>query len=387
MKDYRDNAKWLVWLAPFKGLSVSAAYLTPFFLESGLNLSQIFLLQSIFSVAYLLWEIPSGYIADRFGRAFSIKLSVPILALAVTMYGFSHEFWQFVVIELVLALALGLVSGVDTALLIDSLKADKREDDFVAVSQRINAGGFGATALAVPIAIVLVEYVSVSATLVADGILIAIGSVFAFKLVEAPRFNGSQEELRLSAWHAIKELSRNIEARWLVVLGVSLSTTTYLAFWLSAPYYESIGVPVVWFSVMLAVRSAWKAWLSHRFTQERRLQRNFVVYAALAGLVYVAMATQQLWLVWAVLGHDVVQALGGQPIAAKLNAHITSEFRATLNSMVNVVQRLAYAVAGPLVGLLVDTAGLQVGLLVTGTVCSTVAFAALVRLRKLKTFR
>jgi len=387
MDRYRHNAKWLACFAPFRALSISAAYLTPFFEQNGLSLAQVFLLQSIFSVAFLLWELPGGYIADRFGRAFSIKLSAPIAFVALTAYGFSTTFWQFVVWELLLAVANGLVSGVDTALLLDSLKADGREKEYVKLSQRINAAGFAASALGVPIAIVLVQFVSIRSTLVADGLLTAVGMVFAFKLVEAPRFNGSQEAMRLSAWHAMKRLAFNAEARWLVLLGAVLSTSTYLAFWLSAPYYTSLGIPVVLFSAILAARSLWKAWLSHHVTQERHVGRNMAVYTILAGLTYLAMASGQLWLLWAVLGHDVVQALQSQPITAKLNEHMEHEFRATMNSLVNLVQRLLYSAAGPLLGLLVDRTSLATGFVVTGITVSVLASVALVKLRRFRTFQ
>jgi MFS family permease len=386
MARYQQNARWLTLFAPFQSLSISAAYLTPFFLQNGLSLSKIFLLQTIFSVAFLLWELPSGYIADRFGRALSIKLSVPIAAVAMIAYGQSHSFWQFALWELVLALANGLISGINTALLIDSLKADGREGEFVKLSQRINAVGFAASSLGVPIAILLVTYISIRSTLIADGILTAFGCVFAIKLVEAPR-SESQEATQLSAWHAMRELGKNVEARWLIVLGSVLSTATYLAFWLSAPYYESMGIPVVLFSVILALRSLWKAWLSEHFTQDRNVERNMIVYASLAGLVYLAMATQQLWLVWVVLGHDAVQALQSQPITAKLNAHMHHDFRAAMNSLVNLVQRLVYSISGPFVGFLVDAAGLRIGFIVTGLVCSLVACMALFRLHKLRTFQ
>ncbi len=386
MDRYQENAKWLVRFAPFRALSVSAAYLTPFLLLHGLSLSQVFILQSIYSIALLLWEIPSGYIADRFGRAFSIKLSAPIAAVGMVLYGFSDHYWQFVLVELILALANGLISGIDTALLLDSLKGQRKEHDFVRLSQRINAVSFAATAAAVPLAVALVHYINVSATLIADGVLTAIGCYFAFKLVEAPRMQPSQEAVRVSAWHATKALVKNAEARWLVLLGAVLGAATYMAFWLSAPYYESMHVPVVWFSVILAVRSAWKAWLSHRFHQKRRLERNMFVYAGLAGLVYFAMASKQLWLIWVVLGHDVVQALQTQPITAKLNEHIHHEYRATLNSLVNLVQRLLYSLAGPLVGLMVDKAGLQVGFVVLGVVCGVFSLVAILRLRRFQTF-
>ena len=384
---YKHNAKWLLWFAPFRALSISAAYLTPFFLQKGLNLSEILLLQSVFSVAYLLWEIPSGYIADKFGRARSIKISAPIAAAAMILYGLSGNMWQFVLCELALAFANGLISGVDTALLMDSLKAQKREKDFVRIAQRMDALGWLATALGVPVAMLLVHFVSVSATIVADGLLTFVGMFFVFRLREAPRFNGSQEAVRLSAWHAAKQLGRNVEARWLVVLGVSLSTATYLAYWLSAPYYTELGIPVVWFGALLAARSLWKAWLSHRFHAGKHQERSMLAYAGLAGLVYVAMATEQLWLVWAVLGHDVVQALGSQPVTAQLNKHMHHEFRATMNSLVNLFRRLVYAVAGPAVGFVADKAGLRAAFVVTGAVFASAALLAVSRLHRLRTFQ
>lgn len=387
MDRYKQNVKWLTLFAPFRALSISAAYLTPFFLQHGLSLAQIFVLQSIFSGAFLVWEIPSGYIADKLGRAFSIKLSAPIAALAMTAYGLSDQYWQFVVWELVLALASGLVSGVDTALLVDSLKAEGREKDFVRLSQRIDAFGFAATALGVPIALLLIKYASISSTLIADGLLTGIGAVFAFRLSEAPRYDGSQEEEHASVWRAMAQLGRNVEARWLVLLGATLSTATYLAFWLSAPYYTSLGIPLAAFSAILAARSLWKAWLSHRVRQTAHLERRMVAYALLAGFVYFAMASRQIWLVWAVLGHDVVQALQSQPITSQLNEHMAHRHRATLNSLVNLVQRLFYTVAGPLAGLLVDRTGFSIALVLTGTIMTLLALAALVRLHQLGTFR
>ena len=387
MDRYKDNVKWLMWLAPFKNLSVSAAYLTPFFLQNGLNLSQVFLLQSVFSLAFLLWEIPSGRIADRYGRAFSIKLSAPIAAFAMIAYGFSNTFWEFVVWELVLAIANGLISGIDTALLIDTLKAEGKEQEFVRLSQRINAIGFASTAFGVPIAILLVRFVNLRSTLIVDGLLTAVCIWVSLQFVEPPRFNGSQEDKRKSAWHATKKLGKIAEVRWMIVLGSALSTATYLGFWLSAPYYESLGIPVVFFSAILAVRSLWKAWLSQRFKQEGHIERNMYFYAFLAGATYLAMASGQLWLIVLILGHDIVQALQSQPLTNRLNEHINPDHRATMNSVANLIQRLVFTIAGPVVGLLIDREGLHVGFVVTGMVCSLCAFMAIWRLHALKTFQ
>ena len=387
MRHYSQNARWLLCFAPFRALSISAAYLTPFFVEHNMSTAQIFLLQSIFSAAYLLWEIPSGMLADRLGRATSIKISAPIAAIGMMLYGLSGEFWQFVVCELILALANGLISGIDTALLVDSLKADGREKEFVRIQQRMDGLGWIATAAAVPLAVMLVHFFGTRSTLLADGITTALGAYFAFRLVEAPRSNGGQDKLRRSAWHALRELARKPNVRWLVALKTTLNTATYIAYWLSALYYALLGIPVVLFGIILAIRSLWKAWLSHHFHQENHVSRNSAIHSGTIGFVYLAMSTGQLWLVWTVLGHDVVQALGSSPLTRRLNAHIEEDHRATLNSVANLVQRMGYMIAGPLVGFAVDKTSLATGMVLSGVTCSAIALIATVRLRRLGAFR
>ncbi|HSH56145.1 MAG TPA: MFS transporter, partial [Candidatus Limnocylindrales bacterium] len=199
MDRYKQNPRWLKCFALVRDLPLSAAYLTPFFLERGLGLSEIFLLQSIFSLAVVLLEVPSGYFADRFGRAFSIRLSVPIAMIGLLAYAVSEHYWQLVACELLLAVATSLLSGVDTALLVDSLKADgKGEAEYTSHARQLDGLRFLSTGLAVPAAFALVHFYGVSSVIIADTVLIGLGSVFTWKLVEAPRLSSSQEAERIS---------------------------------------------------------------------------------------------------------------------------------------------------------------------------------------------
>lgn len=390
-RGYLRNADLLKYFAPFRALSISAAYLTPFFQEHGLSLAQIFALQSIFSAAVVLWEVPSGMIADKIGRARSIKLSVPVAAAAMIAYSYSDSFWWFVAWEVLLAVASGLFSGVDEALLYDSLKAEgfAGEDLKAAqaqLGQRVDAYGYAAIAAGVPVAWLFYSYYGVDSTLLVDGLLTLVGGWLAFRLKEPPRYNGGQTARRLSAWLAFQQLARNAEARWLVVLTAALGTATYLAFWLSAPYYEQLGIPAAWFAAVLAIRSLFKAWLSHRFQRQLRLRRNMLVYSLLIGLVLAAMASGLWWLAPAILGHDIVQALHKRPVTARLNLLMHPDHRATMNSLVNLVQRLSYAAAGPFVGLVADKSGLAAAFIMMGVSGTGLALLALFRLDRLRTF-
>jgi len=387
MRDYSQNPRWLQYLSPFRNLTLSSGYLTPFFFLNGLSVARIMILQAIFTIASAGLTTHGGLIADRYGRAFSIRLGMLISTVGEIGYGFGHTYWQFIIGELVLAVSRALISGNDKALLVDTLYDLKRSDDYTKISQRINMYGWIAVVIGVPIAIGLAAFVGIRSTLIADGLLAGVGMIFAWKLGEAPRPIRHDEEQKLSAWCAAKQLARNAEVRWLVVLGSVLSTATYVTFWLSAPYYTELGIPVIWFSAILAARSLWKAWLSHRFKQRRRLERNMVSYALMASLVYAAMATGSLWLALAVLAHDIVLALSQSPIEAKLNKHMLPEYRATMNSLTGMVQQLTYSVAGPLTGLLADKAGLGTAFMTMGGAVGLITSIAIIRLHTFNAFR
>lgn len=387
MRHYTNNHHWLLWFAPFKALSISAAYLTPFFIENGLTMAEIFALQAIFSIAVVAFELPSGYLADRVGHARTIKFSAPVAGLAMFAYGFSTDYWQFVICEVLLAFATALISGADTALLAESLRASGRRGDFVAVSRRIESYGFAAVAIGVPVSMALVTWVSIRSTLVADGILTFVGTLFVLRLVEVPMQLREVTAERPSALREVLGMVRAADIRWLVILSATLSAATYLGFWLTVPYYQAMGIPVVWFAAILAGRSLWKAWLSHHFARRAHGFGSLVWFAVTATGVYLAMATQQLWLAAFVLGHDVVQALARQPIADQLNERFTSALRATLNSASNLFNRLAFSIAGPFVGLAVDELGLTAALCLTGGAVGLIAAVALARLGAMGTFQ
>jgi MFS family permease len=76
-----------------------------FFQQNGLSQSEIFLLQSIFAVTAVIFEVPSGYFADLFGRRISLITGASLLCLGWTIYIFSHGFAQIAVAEMLIGLA------------------------------------------------------------------------------------------------------------------------------------------------------------------------------------------------------------------------------------------------------------------------------------------
>src|SRR5512137_261289 len=102
----------------------------------GMSLVQIGLIESVFHVTSMLMEVPTGIVADRFGRKTS-RLLGRVMAMAGTalMIG-SRSFWGFALAFVFVALSFNLESGAGDALVYDSLIQCGKQDSYTKVKGR-----------------------------------------------------------------------------------------------------------------------------------------------------------------------------------------------------------------------------------------------------------
>ena len=128
MSTYKDNLWKMYLLEFFRGLHFIGGVLVPFFtVWAGISLTQVFLLQSWFMMWVFLLEIPTGTIADRFGRKTSISLACFTAVIAPLVYASYPVFTVFLIGEFIWALGSALFSGANEALIYDTLKKIKQE--------------------------------------------------------------------------------------------------------------------------------------------------------------------------------------------------------------------------------------------------------------------
>ncbi len=91
-----------------------------FYQENGLSMQDVLLLKGIYSVAVVLLEIPSGYVADIWGRKKSLILGAIFGCAGFVIYSFSYGFSGFLLAELILGIGGSFISGSDSAMLYDT---------------------------------------------------------------------------------------------------------------------------------------------------------------------------------------------------------------------------------------------------------------------------
>ena len=105
----------------FIGFYVANGTTVLFARQLGLSYSQVFTLSAVYMLMFILFEIPTGALADLVGRKKCLILGCFTLALATIASGLSTNFLQLFLSFFVWALGFSLISGASEALLYDYL--------------------------------------------------------------------------------------------------------------------------------------------------------------------------------------------------------------------------------------------------------------------------
>ena len=91
----------------------------------GLSYAQIFLLDALYMLMFVAFEVPSGALADLLGRKKTILAGLAVLVLAAIGTGNAQNFLHLFLASIVWSLGFSLISGSSEALLYDNLKDEK----------------------------------------------------------------------------------------------------------------------------------------------------------------------------------------------------------------------------------------------------------------------
>src|SRR2546429_7620804 len=100
---------------------------TIFLLDAGLSNLEAFAANAFFTAGMVIFEVPTGVVADTAGRLLSYLLGTVTLAastlLYVLLWRIHAPFWQWAVVSMLIGLGFTFFSGAVEAWLVDALKA------------------------------------------------------------------------------------------------------------------------------------------------------------------------------------------------------------------------------------------------------------------------
>jgi len=251
----KANIKKLYIFHALLGMMITMPIVTLFFQENGLSMQDVFVVQAVFSISVLLFEVPSGYISDKLGHKRALVLGSFIITLAAVIYALAYGFWAILFAELVLGVGYAFISGADSALLYNTLIELGKTDEHKHIESKIiatraysqAAGGIaggiiGAINLRYPFviwAIVLVFTIPVALSLVEP----------AVRRVKDTSISVWQEMVKIIKYslHGHKEL------KWIIIYAGAINTSTLVFVWFMQPYWQLLSIPIAWFGVLWAI--------------------------------------------------------------------------------------------------------------------------------------
>ncbi len=155
--------------------------------ERGLSLTQVGLMEAVFWVTMMLAEVPTGAVADRWGRRTSLALGGFLFTIGSVCFALLDSFTGLAVAYLVMALSMTLYSGAGHALLFDSLRSLRRTGEYekhIGRSEALMTGALlGSALLGGPIA----GLWGMQTTILIGTIPMALAGTIALLLREPPR--------------------------------------------------------------------------------------------------------------------------------------------------------------------------------------------------------
>ena len=133
-RTYKGNIPLLAGLEFTSYFGITSFWIL-FFIQNGLSLLQIGLLESIFHGTSLLCEIPSGMLADRFSYKTNLYLArlASIVSSILILFG-QGNFWIYAIAMMVNAWSYNFDSGTSTAFLYDSAVEAGQKDRYLQIS-------------------------------------------------------------------------------------------------------------------------------------------------------------------------------------------------------------------------------------------------------------
>ena len=337
-----------------------------FYEEHRLGLQDVFILKSVYSVAAVALEVPSGYLADVWGRKRCIVAGCVLFFGGYLCYSLTSTFAAFLVAEILLGIGQTMINGADSALLYDTSVHHGRENLSLRYERRITMIGNFAEAVAGIFGGLLAVY-SLRYPFYAQAVVAFVGIPAAMALREYAPANKVQspweEILRILKYSLVtnKKLCCNI-----MYSGIIGAATLTMA-WFVQPVLMQLETPTEWYGIIWTVLNLTvgvAALYSDRVEQLFGMNKmNILILSVIAG-GYVALAYN---LTYAGLGilllFYIFRGFATPILKGYINQMTFSEMRATVLSIRNFVIRLMFAAIAPFIGWLNDMYSLQVALL------------------------
>jgi len=377
------------------GNTVAASFIwginTLFLLDAGLTNLEAFAANAFFTAGMVIFEIPTGVVADTVGRRASYLLGTATLAVTTVLYWllwlWHSPFWAWAVVSVLLGLGFTFFSGAVDAWLVDALRATEYRGTLEAVFGRAQIVGGIAMFSGSVLGGVVAQLTNLGVPfLIRAGILVVTLVVAALLMRDlgftpergAGPIRATRNVLRASLKYGLGDPP----VRWLMLASPFTAGVGIYVFYALQPYllelwgdegaYSIAGLAAAILSAASIVGGAIAPFVRRRF----RKRTSAILLATIASaVILVALAfTTNFWVAIVLLaGWGIASSIDDPVHRAYLNDMIPSKQRATVLSFDSLLGSAGGVVFQPILGRSADLGGYGASLLWSGLISAIAA--------------
>ena len=218
---------------------------TLFLLDAGLSNVEAFAANAFFSVGQVLFEVPTGVVADTRGRRFSFMLGAATLLastlLYLVMWNIHAPFWGWAIASALLGLGFTFFSGATEAWLVDALKATGFSGNLETVFGRAQVVAGGAMLTGSVLGGVVAQLTDLGVPYVIRAAMLGVTLLVAWRFMRDIGFTPEREASPVTAVRtvvrgAVNSGLRNPPVRWLMLAAPFSVGVGFYAFYAFQPY-------------------------------------------------------------------------------------------------------------------------------------------------------
>ena len=370
-RTYKGNIPLLAGLEFTSYFGITSFWIL-FFIQNGLSLLQIGLLESIFHGTSLLCEIPSGMLADRFSYKTNLYLArlASIVSSILILFG-QGNFWIYAIAMMVNAWSYNFDSGTSTAFLYDSAVEADQKDRYLQISSFLSGVAEVTRTLGTVVAGFFIHGALAWTYLIAIGFsFLSIILIYFMKEPMAKREKNEALTFKTIVLQVRKEWhEKPVLFYWMMTYQLVGTLMCMFYFYYQQKISDLAGWQV---SLVMLIGSGLNliaVYVASQIGKKWNSNRVFPTLVALTGLalLFVFFGTPFAFLLVYLLT-DTLYAVY-QPIYFNdLQGYLPSSVRATMLSINSMLFSLSMIVIFPLTGWLIDRWGLVAVFLVLGLI-------------------
>jgi MFS family permease len=377
-----------IYLTLTLGNTLAASFIwginTLFLLDAGLNNLEAFAANAFFTAGMVLFEVPTGVVADGWGRRVSFLLGTVTLAGATYLYyllwQLSAPFWAWAVVSVLLGLGYTFFSGAVEAWLVDALTFSGYEGGLEAVLGRgLMVSGVAMLAGSVAGGVIAQATNLGVPFLLRVGVLLAMFAV-AFWLMHDVGFTPQRSPHALQAVRAVLSASienglKNPPVRYVMLAAPFTAGVGIYVFYALQPYLLELFGDSHAYSVaglaaaIVAGTQVVGGWLAPHVRSFVRKRTTVLIASSIVSAAVLVLLgfTRLFWVALLLLAFWALVTSAATPVRqAYVNDMIASKQRATVLSFDSLMASSGGVVVQPLLGRAADVYGYPASLAIGG---------------------